>query len=48
MSAAIYRKRLTLRRNAREARVISGLVWLMVVAGVETVGDALAGAVRRS
>ena len=42
MTTAFNRTRSTLRRNWQEARVLNGLVWMLVVAGVETAGDALA------
>ena len=47
MSAAAYRSETTIRRNAQETRILCGLVWMMLVASVETVGDVLVGAVRR-
>ena len=36
-----------LRRSLREARILNGLLWMMIVAGVGTAGDALIATLRR-
>ena len=48
MSIILDRTGPALQRRWQEFCVLNGLIWMLVVAGVGTAGDALGGVMRRS
>ena len=48
MTVILDRTGSSLQRRWQEVRVLNGLIWILVVAGVGTAGDALGGIMRRS